>query len=29
MTTKLRVGVIGAGGISRQHIKGYLDTGRF
>jgi predicted dehydrogenase len=27
--TKLRVGVIGAGGISRNHIRGYLETGRY
>lgn len=29
MTEKLRVGIIGCGGISRQHIRAYLDTGRF
>ena len=29
MTSKLRVGAIGAGGISNNHIRGYLDTGRF
>lgn len=29
MADKFRVGVIGCGGISRQHIRGYLDTGRF
>ena len=29
MTTKFRAGVIGAGGISNNHIRGYLDTGRF
>ena len=29
MTTKYRVGVIGAGGISNNHIRGYLDAGRF
>lgn len=29
MTTKFRVGVIGCGGISNNHIRGYLDTGRF
>lgn len=29
MSQTYRVGVIGCGGISRQHIRGYLDTGRF
>ena len=29
MSTKLRVGVIGAGGIARIHIRGYLDSGRY
>ena len=29
MATKLRAGVIGAGGISRNHIHGYLACGRF
>jgi predicted dehydrogenase len=27
--TKLRVGVIGAGGIARIHIRGYLESGRY
>jgi predicted dehydrogenase len=27
--TKLRVGVIGCGGIASMHIRGYLDTGRY
>jgi predicted dehydrogenase len=29
MTTKLRVGVIGCGGIAGNHIGGYLDSGRY
>ena len=29
MTTKLRVGVIGCGGISNNHIRGYIDSGRY
>ena len=29
MTDKLRVGVIGCGGISRNHIQGYLRSGRY
>ncbi len=29
MTDKIRAAVIGAGGISQQHIHGYLDTGRY
>ena len=29
MTAKLRVGVIGCGGIAHNHIRGYLDTGRY
>lgn len=29
MTDKLRVAVIGCGGISHQHVRGYLNTGRF
>jgi UDP-N-acetyl-2-amino-2-deoxyglucuronate dehydrogenase len=29
MSTKLRVGVIGCGGIARVHIRGYLDSGRY
>lgn len=29
MTAKHRVGVIGCGGIANQHIRAYLDTGRF
>ncbi|MBC8074449.1 MAG: Gfo/Idh/MocA family oxidoreductase [Chloroflexales bacterium] len=29
MTTKLRVGIIGCGGIARMHIRGYLDSGRY
>ena len=29
MTTKLRVGVIGCGGIATVHIRGYLDSGRY
>ncbi len=29
MTNKLRVGVIGCGGISNNHIRGYLDSGRY
>lgn len=29
MGDKIRAAVIGAGGISSQHIKGYLDTGRY
>lgn len=29
MTTKLRVGVIGCGGISTIHLRGYLDSGRY
>ncbi|HEX5690371.1 MAG TPA: Gfo/Idh/MocA family oxidoreductase, partial [Roseiflexaceae bacterium] len=29
MSTKLRVGVIGCGGIAKNHIRGYLDTGRY
>lgn len=29
MTTKLRVGVIGAGGIAAVHLRGYLDSGRY
>lgn len=29
MTDKIRAAVIGAGGISQQHIRGYLDTGRY
>jgi predicted dehydrogenase len=29
MSTKLRVGVIGCGGIAHNHIRGYLDSGRY
>jgi len=29
MSTKLRVGVIGCGGIAGNHIRGYLDSGRY
>ncbi len=29
MTDRIRAAVIGAGGISQQHIRGYLDTGRY
>lgn len=29
MTDRIRVAIIGAGGISRMHIQGYLDTGRY
>jgi predicted dehydrogenase len=29
MTTKLRVGVIGCGSISSNHIRGYIDSGRY
>jgi len=29
MSTKLRVGVIGCGGIASNHIRGYLDCGRY
>ena len=29
MNTKLRVGVIGCGGIASNHIGGYLDSGRY
>jgi predicted dehydrogenase len=29
MTTKLRVGVIGYGSIAKNHIRGYLDCGRY
>lgn len=29
MSNKLRVGVIGCGGIARIHIRGYLDSGRY
>jgi predicted dehydrogenase len=29
MSTKLRVGVIGCGGIAKNHIRGYLDSGRY
>ena len=29
MNTKLRVGVIGCGGIASNHIRGYLDSGRY
>jgi UDP-N-acetyl-2-amino-2-deoxyglucuronate dehydrogenase len=29
MSTKLRVGVIGCGGMSKNHIRGYLDSGRY
>lgn len=29
MTGKLRVGVIGSGGISNNHIRGYIDSGRY
>jgi len=29
MSTKLRVGVIGCGGISSNHIRGYIDSGRY
>nr|MBA3947924.1 Gfo/Idh/MocA family oxidoreductase [Herpetosiphonaceae bacterium] len=29
MSTQLRVGVIGAGGIARIHLRGYLDSGRY
>ena len=29
MTNKLRVGVIGCGGISNNHIRGYIDSGRY
>jgi UDP-N-acetyl-2-amino-2-deoxyglucuronate dehydrogenase len=29
MTTKLRVGVIGSGGIANIHLRGYLDSGRY
>ena len=27
--TKLRVGIIGCGGMARHHIDGYLATGRY
>ncbi|HMP41200.1 MAG TPA: Gfo/Idh/MocA family oxidoreductase [Roseiflexaceae bacterium] len=27
--SKLRVGIIGCGGISNNHIRGYIDTGRY
>lgn len=29
MTDKLRVGVIGCGGIATMHLRGYLDSGRY
>jgi len=29
MSTKLRVGIIGCGGIASNHIRGYLDSGRY
>jgi predicted dehydrogenase len=29
MSTKLRVGVIGCGTIAKNHIRGYLDSGRY
>ena len=29
MSAKLRVGVIGCGGIASNHIRGYLDSGRY
>jgi predicted dehydrogenase len=29
MTTKYRVAIIGCGGMSRNHIRGYIDTGRY
>ena len=29
MSTKLRVGVIGCGGIAKNHIRGYLDCGSY
>jgi UDP-N-acetyl-2-amino-2-deoxyglucuronate dehydrogenase len=29
MSSKLRVGVIGCGGMARNHIRGYLDSGRY
>lgn len=29
MTTKLRVAVIGSGGMSRNHLQGYLNCGRY
>lgn len=29
MSTKLRVGVIGCGGIAHMHLRGYLDSGRY
>ena len=29
MTTKLRVGIIGSGGIAGVHIRGYLGSGRY
>lgn len=29
MATKLRVGVIGCGGIAAVHLRGYLDSGRY
>src|SRR5918911_4968415 len=29
MSTRLRVGIIGCGGIAGHHIRGYLDSGRY
>ena len=29
MASKLRVGVIGCGGMARNHVRGYLATGRY
>jgi len=29
MTSKLRVGIIGSGGIASVHLRGYLDSGRY
>ena len=29
MTTKLRAAIIGCGGMSRNHIRGYIDCGRY
>ena len=29
MSTRLRVGIIGCGGIAGNHIRGYLDSGRY
>ena len=29
MADKLRVGIIGCGGMARGHVRGYLHTGRY